>query len=190
MEATSKKARRKNVRLEGVLKTSIVTQDQRPKYIHGILLWSIVLAVIPLAWTGCSLPPSPATHPRTSANLQKGEVWQALWTPRSAQAIVLKAILLTDPSSPTIRLMLEKEGALLLRMEASPHLVTARGPLGNWKGTPNHAPAPLKIWVAFALSQKGVILEPFDLRESPNKRRILLKSHDGKESLQAQFSNP
>ncbi len=131
--------------------------------------------------TACSsLPPHSPSIPSHSAQRSQ-QVSQLLWTPSESRAISLKAITLNDPSHPTVRLILEKEGKLLLQLEASPNSVSARGPLGNWQGSPNNAPQSLKIWVAFALCQKNILMKGFLWQE--DSRYFSLRSIDGKESL-------
>jgi|GEM_PF-4806508 len=138
--------------------------------------------------TACSSPlrssiPSPSVR-------GSQQVWQVLWVPGENRAISLKAITLSNPSQPTVRLIVEKEGKLLLQLEASPDTVSARGSLGSWQGSPHNVPRTLKIWVAFALYQKNILLKGFQWQE--HSKYFSLRSLDEKESLYVlrKFSKP
>ncbi len=140
--------------------------------------------------------PSPAhssLRPQSSQKFQRTSLWQILWTPAKDRSLALKAILSSERFPPSnVRLILEKEGALLLQMDVSPASVSSRGPLGNWNGPYTKTPAHLQIWVAFALYQKNVTLGKFRLQGNPDMGRFSLTSPDGAQSLQATriFSKP
>lgn len=141
--------------------------------------------------TACSSPPSPFQSSIPSPSVRGSQqVSQVLWVPSESRAISLKAITLSDPSHPTVRLIVEKEGTLLLQLEASPNSVSARGSLGSWQGSPYNVPRTLKIWVAFALYQKNIRLKGFRWQEHP--RYLSLRNIDGKEALYVlrNFSKP
>ncbi|PWU10827.1 MAG: hypothetical protein C5B47_01695 [Verrucomicrobia bacterium] len=128
--------------------------------------------------TACSSPPS--NFSQIPSNEPSQQISRVLWIPQEGDPISLQAIRTSAPSHPTVHLVLEKEGALILQLKASSNFISARSPLlGNWRGPPSRAPKALKIWIAFALSQKNLMMEGFRWQEG----NCSLLSADGKESL-------
>lgn len=123
---------------------------------------------------------------------KKSSVWQVLWTRPNARSMVLQAIMFIKPAHPTVCLVLEKEGTILLRIDITPWDVAAIGPLGRWSGPLKNAPASLQIWIAFALHEENISRGKFKLRELPIGGRLILTAPNGEESLKAtrQFSKP